>query len=276
MKRFLFFVFTLSIVNLFSQSIPTCSLDPVFISSNKNGVWPDSLTNFSSGSVGTPYVQNLTVKVPLDTIQTLKFCFNRVVVSTPSNVTNYNLPPGLFLGTSTSAVQNGTVNGAASFKFPGNANNCASIYGTPTTAGTYTLSLKVETYATLQAIGNCTPSPNVNGGTLLNTTYLNYYIITINPPAGINENINASNFNLSAYPVPAKNSVGISFKVNDVSEAQIELIDVLGESIKHINHKTIVGQNEVTIDLSDVPQGVYFYQVKYKNYQATKKLIHLE
>ncbi|MCB0410353.1 MAG: T9SS type A sorting domain-containing protein, partial [Flavobacteriales bacterium] len=253
MKRFLLFVFAFSYLNSFSQAIPTCSLDPVFISSNKNGVWPDSATNFISGSVGTPYEQNLTVKVPIDTIQTLKFCFNRVVVSTPSNVTNYNLPPGLFLGTSTSAVQNGTVNGAASFKFPGNANNCASIYGTPTTQGTYTLSLKVETYASLApggGFGTCPQSPTVSAGTLLNTTILNYYIITINPPAGLNEKVNDISFNLNAFPNPAKNAVEVSFNVEDVSNASIALIDILGKEIINVTHKTNSGKNKLKLDLS--------------------------
>ena len=97
--------------------------------------------------MGQPYIQNLTVKVPKDTTASgLTFCFNRFEITTPTGITNYNLPPGLNLGSSTAALANGTVNAAPSLKFPGNANNCASIYGTPTTAGSYTLSLKVTPF----------------------------------------------------------------------------------------------------------------------------------
>ncbi len=145
MKKIYFTIFTIvaSIASVIAQTVPTCSLNPTFIASNKVGVYPDSATNFISGTVGVPYVQNITVKVPKDTTSSsITFCFNRFELTSPST-NNYGLPPGLMIGSSTPAVANGTVNGAPSLKFAGNANNCASIYGTPTTAGSYTLSLKV-------------------------------------------------------------------------------------------------------------------------------------
>ncbi len=274
MKKIYQLLCLLFLFNASKAQVPTCSLDPVFLAMTKNGVWPDSATNFLSGTVGVPYLQNLTVKVPLDTIQsTLKFCFNRVVVSTPSNVTNYNLPPGLLLGTSTSAVQNGTINGSESFKFPGNANNCASIYGTPTTAGTYTLFLKTDTYASLQAIGNCTPNPNVNGGTNLNTTILDYYIITISPAAGINEEVFAKTFGLKNQPNPFTGKTTISFNVKDKYKATIKVFDVMGKEVFADKFETNFGANNYEFDGSKLNTGIYFYTISYKNYSETKRMV---
>lgn len=274
MKKIYFALLALFFIQSIDAQVPTCSLDPVFIAGPKDGVWPDSVTNFMSGTVGQPYVQNITVKVPLDTIQSpLKFCFNRVVLVTPTNVANYNLPPGLNFGSSTSAVANGTVNGAISLKFPGNANNCASIYGTPTTAGTYTLQLQTETYATLQAIGNCTPSPNVNGGTKLNTTILGYYIITINPPAGINEVVNSRSLELRNIPNPFTGKTIIKFNVKDQSSVEIKIHDVLGKIVFTDSMKTRFGENNYEFDGSKLNSGIYFYTLTYKNYSETKRMI---
>lgn len=273
MKKFYFALMAIFFIQTTKAQVPTCSLDPVFIAGPKDGVWPDSVTNFFSGSIGQPYVQNITVKVPLDTIQApLKFCFNRVVLLTPSTTANYNLPPGLMFGSSTSAVQNGTINGAPSFKFPGNANNCLSIYGTPTTAGSYTLQLQTETYATLQAIGNCTPNPNVNGGTKLNTTILDYYIINISP-VGVNEIVNAKNFELRNVPNPFAGKTSIKFNVRDESQFTIKVRDVLGKTLHENSFKTKPGENAYELDCSKFAEGMYFYTITYKNYSETKRMI---
>jgi len=274
MKKLYFTLILAIFITSIQAQAPTCSLNPTFIASNKNGVFPDSLTNFVSGTVGQPYEQNLTIKVPLDTIQSpLKFCFNRVVLSTPTTVTNYNLPPGLFFGSSTAAVLNGTVNGAQSLKFPGNANNCASIFGTPTTAGTYTLQLKVDAYASLQAIGNCTPSPNINTGTNLSTSILKYYIITIQPPAGLNENITNKTLGLQNSPNPFTQKTTITFNVKDESSAQIKVHDVLGKTVFTDNFKTKFGENNYELNSSKLNDGIYFYTLTYKNYSETKRMI---
>jgi hypothetical protein len=274
MKK-LYFLLILSVFTQMSKAqVPTCSLNPTFIAGPKDGVYPDSLTNFISGTVGQPYIQNITVKVPIDTIQgPLKFCFNRVVLSTPTNVANYNLPPGLFFGSSTAAVANGTIAGAVSLKFPGNANNCASIYGTPTTAGTYTLKLQTDTYATLQTIGNCAASPNVNGGLNLSTKVLGYYIITISPLAGINEVINSKSLELTNIPNPFTGKTIIKFNVKDQSSMDIKVRDVLGKTVFTDNIKTKFGENTYEFDGSKLNSGIYFYTISYKNYSETKRMI---
>jgi len=274
MKKLYFSLILTIFTTLIQAQIPTCSLNPTFIASNKIGVFPDSATNFVNGSVGQSYLQNLTAKVPLDTIQSpLKFCFNRVVLSTPTTVANYNLPPGLFFGSSTAAVLNGTINGAQSLKFPGNANNCASIFGTPTTAGVYTLQLKVDAYASLQAIGNCPASPNITNGTNLSTSILKYYIITIDPPAGLNENISNKTLGLQNNPNPFTLKTTITFNVKDETLAQIKIHDVLGKTIFADNIKTKFGENNYELNSSKLNAGIYFYTLTYKNYSETKRMI---
>lgn len=252
--------------------VPTCSLDPTFVASNKVGIWPDSATNFISGTVGVPYVQNITVKVPKDTVSgSIKFCFNRFVLSNPTGTVNYGLPPGLNFGSSTPVVANGTINSAPSLKFPGNANNCASVYGTPLTAGTYTLHLKIDAYAT-PTIGNCANSPNISGGSNVSTQQLNYYIITINAATGLKE-IGKNSFNLENVPNPFSNKTTIRFFILEEGQAKIEVHSMLGKLIYSTNVNAQPGFNEHVFNGENLSNGMYFYTIKYKNYSETKRMI---
>lgn len=268
-------------VSVFAQTAPTCSLNLTFIASNKIGVWPDSATNFISGTVGVPYEQNLTLKVPKDTSSSLGLmCFNRFVLSNPTGSTNYSLPPGLMIGSSTSALSNGTINGSPSLKFPGNANNCASIYGTPTTPGTYTLSLQVQPYVTPAVIsgGTCSGSPNVAGGQALTAAQvLNYYIITIAPnnPTGLRD-IGNDKMKLSQnFPNPSTLTTDIKFYVEGQDDATIAVYNLLGSAVFIKTIKTSVGENSVTLNTSELAAGTYVYTLKYKGAVATKRMIIL-
>ena len=272
-------VISATVASVFAQTVPTCSLNPTFIASNKIGVYPDSATNFISGTVGVPYEQNLTIKVPKDTASSLGLmCFNRFVVSTPSSVTNYNLPPGLMMGSSTAALANGTLNSAPSFKFPGNANNCASIYGTPTVAGSYTLSLSVQPYVTPAVIsgGTCSGSPNVGGGSALTSAQiLNYYIITINPAVGVRELENDRMSLSQNFPNPSTTITDITFYVEGQDDATVSVYNMLGDMVSSQTIKTTIGENKVTINSSDLAAGTYVYSLKYKGATATKRMIVL-
>lgn len=257
-----------------AQSVPTCSLDAAFIASGKVGVWPDSTTNFVSGNVGDPYIQNITVRVPKDTSSGgFTFCFNRFELSTPSAITNYNLPPGLNFGSSTAAVNNGTVNGSPAFQFPGNANNCASIYGTPTVAGTYSLELQVVAFANGPVFSPCPTSPNVSGGTGIQTQTLKYYHITINPPVGVQELGKDKMALYQNVPNPFSTTTDIKFYVEGEDDATVTVYNALGAVVSQQTVRTMIGENKITINARDLANGTYIYSLKYKNAITTKRMM---
>lgn len=271
------FTITATITSVIAQTVPTCSLYPTFISSNKIGIWPDSATNFVSGTVGVPYVQNITVKVPKDTVvSVIRACFNRFELSTPTGITNYSLPPGLNFGSSTTSLANGTINAAPSFTFPGFANNCASIYGTPTTAGTYTLHLKVQPYTTgISSFQTCPLPVNASGGstTLAGAQLLNYYIITINAPAGLQEIGNDKMGLYQNQPNPFSSITDIKFYVEGEDDATITIYNALGSVVHQQAIKTMIGENKVTFNASNLASGTYIYSLKYKNAVSTKRMM---
>ena len=280
MKKIYFTIIAISatVASALAQTVPTCSLNPTFVASNKVGVWPDSATNFVSGVVGQPYVQNITVKVPKDTTSSgVTFCFNRFELTNPTGITNYNLPPGLNFGSSTAAVNTGSViNGAPAFKFPGNANNCASVYGTPTVAGSYTLSMKVTPFMT-PAFSSCPASPNVSGGsgTITPPQMLNYYIINILPATttGLRD---IGNDRMALYqnvPNPFSDFTDVIFYVEGEDLATVTVYNALGSVVNQQTVRTTPGENKITVNAADLANGTYIYTLRYKNAVTTKRMM---
>jgi hypothetical protein len=257
-----------SVSAIFGQTAPTCSLNPTFIASTKIGVYPDSATAFINGTVGVPYVQNITVKVPKDTVVTLPFklCFNRFELKSPVGITNFNLPPGLNF-TVTPSLMSGSV-----IFFPGNANNCASIWGTPTVAGTYTLSLEVQAFANGPST-SCPTTPVPSGGSSVSTQLLNYYKIVISPPVGVQE-IGKDKFGvMQNQPNPFIGKTDIKFYVEGEDEAILTVYNSLGAIVNKQVMKTQLGENAFILSSNGLAAGVYIYSVKYKNAVSTKRLI---
>ncbi|MBA3665669.1 MAG: T9SS type A sorting domain-containing protein [Bacteroidetes bacterium] len=265
------FTLFISFSSLFSlaQAPTSCSLDPIFVSSNKTGIWPDSATNFINGTVGMPYGQNITVKVPKDTVTgNTTICFNRVELSTPTGFTNFNLPPGLNLLAGPTVT-----NSSGTYKYPGNASSCSVISGTPTSAGTYTLQFKVQPYLT-PAFPSCPNNPNVTGGgALVGPTTLKYYIITITAAAGIKEEINSKSLNLSNVPNPFSGKTTVKFTVKDESAAKISVYNLLGERIFDDKIKTTYGENSYELYGSDWSNGIYLLTIQYKNHTETRRMV---
>lgn len=269
MKKIFTFIISFCSVVSYSQAPTTCSLDPVFVGSNKTGIWPDSATNFVSGTVNSAYGQNITVKVPKDTTQNgFKICFNRVELSTPTGFTNFNLPPGLNLLAGTSVT-----NAAGTFKFPGNANTCAVISGTPTSAGTYMLQFKVQPYLT-PSPGACPTNPNVTGGNaIVGPTTLSYYKITIAAVAGVKEESNSRSIQLTNTPNPFSGKTSIKFLVKEESSVKISVYNILGNKVFEDKLKSLPGENSYDLDGSEWSNGIYLLTLQYKNHTETKRMI---
>ncbi len=271
MKKIYTFILALSYVLAIAQAPTTCSLDPAFLAMNKAGIWPDSATNFIQGTVGLPYGQNITVRVPKDTVQgPVTICFNRIELSTPSSYTNFNLPPGLNLLAGTTVT---TASGI--YKFPGNASSCAVISGTPTTAGTYTVQFKVQPYLTPSITGPCPTTPNYNNGSasLSPAQTLSYYIIQINPAVGIKEEVTSKSLNVTNIPNPFFAKTTIKFNVKDEASAKICVYNLLGDKIFEDKIKTTYGDNSYELDGSNWSNGIYLYTIQYKNFSETKRMV---
>lgn len=127
-----------------------------------------------------------------------------------------------------------------------------------------------STYTVTQN-GNYTIEVNTGGGCLDTSAIYNFNTI------GINESF--LNNSVVIFPNPASNLITIKFDASLIinSAKQDVLIDIqneLGQSIKKAGMKQLVnGKNEMTLDIADLPNGIYFIQVKNQNTSVNKKFI---
>ncbi len=88
------------------------------------------------------------------------------------------------------------------------------------------------------------------------------------PNIGLNEKSLPS---VNVFPNPAKDYLKVELKNVKSSNAQFELIDMLGN---RVFSKKLEGQSSFELDLSNVARGIYFYALKQDNVTiATKKLV---
>ena len=117
-----------------------------------------------------------------------------------------------------------------------------------------------------------TTTPPFNSNDTVHYNYLNcanFYTAQYNTPASVYRTQSASGiaaFNnqnqiLHIYPNPANNKITVD--ANDVTD--VKLFDVLGKQI------TVTKTNNV--DVSNLPEGVYFLQVQTKQNTTTQKII---
>jgi hypothetical protein len=84
------------------------------------------------------------------------------------------------------------------------------------------------------------------------------------------------------YPNPFNSSTIIFYQVKDAAPVSLELYDILGTRIRSlVNEYKLAGHYSDHWDGKDdngrqVPSGIYFYTLKTKNYNRTKKLVLLK
>jgi hypothetical protein len=90
---------------------------------------------------------------------------------------------------------------------------------------------------------------------------------------GIDDNVYSDISFSNAYPNPSTNNITIDYKLsNNVNNAQIKIVNLLGSVVKTINLKS--SDNRVTFNVSNLQKGIYFYSIILNNeIYKTKKLI---
>ena len=81
-------------------------------------------------------------------------------------------------------------------------------------------------------------------------------------------------FRLWTKTNPAENQVVIAYSLNKNSELHFSLYNTFGQLVKHINlEQKQLGNYHFTLDIADLPTGVYLYQLRNEAEQVTKKLM---
>ncbi len=93
--------------------------------------------------------------------------------------------------------------------------------------------------------------------------------------SGVQENFINNRFALEdCFPNPASDFTTIQFKINNTNLVDITLKDSQGRTLKTLLHEERTeGSHLIKVNVSDLPTGIYFYQLKTGFFKETRKLI---
>ncbi len=96
-----------------------------------------------------------------------------------------------------------------------------------------------------------------------------------NDIAGVNEEIVNESYDLSQnYPNPFNPLTTINYQVPELSYVTMKVYNVLGNEVATlVNEEKAAGNYEVKLNASNLPSGVYFYQLHAGSFIETKKMI---
>ncbi len=103
---------------------------------------------------------------------------------------------------------------------------------------------------------------------------LSEMITSVTPPSG---NIPKSFLLSQNYPNPFNPSTVINYQLPTNGQVALRIFDVLGREVRTlVNERQTAGSHSVIFDGTNLPSGVYFYQLRAGDYAATKKLLLLK
>lgn len=93
--------------------------------------------------------------------------------------------------------------------------------------------------------------------------------------SGVQENFINNRFALEdCFPNPATDFTTIQFKINNTNLVDITLKDSQGRTLKNLLHEERPeGTHLIKVSVTDLPTGIYFYQLKTGFFKETRKLI---
>ncbi|MFO0433987.1 MAG: T9SS type A sorting domain-containing protein, partial [Sphingobacteriaceae bacterium] len=78
-------------------------------------------------------------------------------------------------------------------------------------------------------------------------------------------------------PNPFKSDVKIKYLINQTSNIQIQITDVIGKTIANYDQgKKEPGLHEFDVHAGSLPKGIYFFTIKTDSKNFTEKLIKTE
>ena len=92
---------------------------------------------------------------------------------------------------------------------------------------------------------------------------------------GINDHTTKQNFEVSQnYPNPAVTSTVIGINLQETSDVSVEIVSLTGQLVKSLDLGRIsAGLTNVTLDVSGLSSGVYYYTVSANDEKITRKLM---
>jgi hypothetical protein len=209
-----------------------------------NGICPDTIVNLTAANNGQAYSDFLTVVVPADTtVFGFPITIDSLVVDSISGC-----PAGI--NWTTNSSYNGWLGGTK---------GCVVFAGLPTTSGTYPLNIYVRL---LTAVVDYP------------YTYTGYKIV-VSGSSGVSlENFNENDFVLlQNMPNPFSGKTQIRFNSPEAATVQFTVMNLLGEVVCSYPVNAQKGVTSLDFNATDVPSGIYLYQVSDGKQTCSSRMI---
>lgn len=205
------------------------------------GVWPDTTQNFPLATQGVSYTTDLNFKVPTDASLIDPQYQNTTIQSFVVNSVT-GLPAGISYACN---ISNCT--------YAGGANGCAQLNGTPTTAGTYPITINVTAAAQVFGLPGTISVPR---------SFTGYKIIVGSLGIATLE------ADVTLSPNPAYNELNIDGLVATGTD-KIEIYNMAGTLVKSVDSV----YDKVNVNISDFTEGVYMVRLSGPAGTITKKFV---
>lgn len=145
--------------------------------------------------------------------------------------------------------------------FFGGQQYCASLSGTPTTAGVFQMSITVTGYV------------NLLGTPIAYPISFDQYVYTVIDPASVAKvDVAALQLGQNA-PNPVNDRTWIPFTSGVSGKVQLTIVNLLGEVVFTQNINARAGNNEFLLETSNLNNGIYMYSIQAGGKKLTKRLV---
>ncbi|MCX6185546.1 MAG: T9SS type A sorting domain-containing protein [Bacteroidetes bacterium] len=110
-----------------------------------------------------------------------------------------------------------------------------------------------------------------SGGNPVAGSYLYIDDLSFSGNTSVSEISNFSSYDV--YPNPVKEKLNLEINLKQNTLVQVEVMDIQGKQIKAQDFAMNKGENQVSIDLSDVQKGIYFVRMTADGESLSQKLV---
>ncbi len=238
--------FLLAGLNTFGQCVPNqLYADSIY------GVWPDTTENFVGGLLNVFYSDTLNILVPSEA-GLIDPEYEGVTIDSVALLSVDNLPAGLAVNCNSQT--------SAPCTFITGQLGCGLIEGTPTTAGTYEMTLNVRAYA-------------FGGFIQVDQPFGGYRIIVAEDNSGLHAVSAIKPLDVRAVPNPTIGATSFMFNLPRASKARVQVFNLVGEKLWDRSVSGKQGTNTIAFDAGELESGVYLYSVEAGGHTYTSRLV---
>lgn len=236
-------------LNGYTQCVPNqLYADSVF------GAWPDTTTNFNGGVVGVFYSDTLNLLVPTNA-GLIDPNFSAFSIDSVAMTEVQGLPPGL-------AISCNSQTGAPCTYLTGQV-GCGLIEGTPTQAGTFPMTIKVNAYVTVPFLGTQAIPYEFPG----------YSITIAENTVGLESLAPAKLASVKNVPNPFAERTLIEFSLSKAAPVKVKVFNLVGEELWRRGVQGKAGVNRVNFEGVNLENGIYIYHVESAGTKFTGRMM---